>query len=265
MWPRTACLARAIAPGVALCCAGAAKEASRLEPSSGSGWFSSWRQTASVPAASGSAGSQSAQQAILLRRLAIRVEAVLSDPPHALQRVSRAWRKHADRGALDALHAAQFGLREAVVHAAQARSARPEADLKDSVLGTLASTLAAAERAVGEARSSAVRAAESVPWGVALRGVMLERADGRDDDATPLAALNGKVVGLYYTASWCGPCHQFSPALVQLHARAKAAGRPFEVVQVPWDEDPDARRKCKLPACSRAHTRDTQSPRVVYI
>ena len=52
-----------------------------------------------------------------------------------------------------------------------------------------------------------------------------------------LDRLAGKVVGVYFSASWCGPCRQFTPMLAQIHAQARAAGRQFEVVFVSADRD----------------------------
>lgn len=52
------------------------------------------------------------------------------------------------------------------------------------------------------------------------------------------ASLAGKVVGFYCSASWCGPCRNFTPRLAQFYAQMKQAGRPFEVVFMSCDRDP---------------------------
>ena len=53
-----------------------------------------------------------------------------------------------------------------------------------------------------------------------------------------LERLAGKVIGVYFSASWCGPCRQFTPMLAQIYAQAVQAGRKFEVVFVSADKDP---------------------------
>lgn len=43
-------------------------------------------------------------------------------------------------------------------------------------------------------------------------------------------ALAGKVVAVYFSASWCGPCRNFTPQLAALYKQTKAQGKNFEVV-----------------------------------
>ena len=42
--------------------------------------------------------------------------------------------------------------------------------------------------------------------------------------------LAGKVVAVYFSAHWCGPCRNFTPKLSAVYKECKAAGRPVEVV-----------------------------------
>jgi nucleoredoxin len=54
--------------------------------------------------------------------------------------------------------------------------------------------------------------------------------------AAPANALQGKVVLLYFSASWCGPCHQFTPILKDFYDEVQAeAGGNLEIVYVPGD------------------------------
>jgi len=57
---------------------------------------------------------------------------------------------------------------------------------------------------------------------------------GREATARSLA---GQVVAIYCSASWCGPCRQFTPQLVQFYAQMKQAKTPFEVVLLSCDRD----------------------------
>ncbi|KAK4269926.1 hypothetical protein QN277_023020 [Acacia crassicarpa] len=51
--------------------------------------------------------------------------------------------------------------------------------------------------------------------------------------------LKGKKVGLYFSASWCGPCKRFTPTLVEAYNEVSAKG-DFEIIFVSADEDEDA-------------------------
>lgn len=48
--------------------------------------------------------------------------------------------------------------------------------------------------------------------------------------------LKGKIIGVYYSAHWCPPCRQFTPALAKFHAELKKQNANFEVVFVSCDE-----------------------------
>ena len=62
-----------------------------------------------------------------------------------------------------------------------------------------------------------------------LVGSELINADG---EKVATSSLAGKVVGLYFSASWCGPCRAFTPSLVKLRDRKDDE---FEVVFVSSD------------------------------
>ena len=44
----------------------------------------------------------------------------------------------------------------------------------------------------------------------------------------------------YYTASWCGPCHKFTPSLVEFYNTHKPGSSEFELVLITSDSDEDA-------------------------
>ena len=60
--------------------------------------------------------------------------------------------------------------------------------------------------------------------------------------------LEGKYVGLYFSASWCGPCRSFTPSLIKFRDAHK---NDFEVILVGGDGSPKAQanymRKYKMP------------------
>lgn len=50
------------------------------------------------------------------------------------------------------------------------------------------------------------------------------------------AVLGGKVVGIYFSAHWCGPCRQFTPMLMEFYKEFSAA-KNFEIVFASSDRD----------------------------
>jgi nucleoredoxin len=66
-------------------------------------------------------------------------------------------------------------------------------------------------------------------------GEEVMRNDGESVDVSSLRGP-GKVLGLYFSASWCPPCHAFTPKLVECYNALKAAGKDFEVVFVSSDK-----------------------------
>ena len=47
--------------------------------------------------------------------------------------------------------------------------------------------------------------------------------------------LNGKIIGIYFSAHWCPPCRGFTPKLVEFHNEMTQQGKPFEIVFVSSD------------------------------
>lgn len=46
---------------------------------------------------------------------------------------------------------------------------------------------------------------------------------------------NKKLIALYFSAHWCGPCRKFTPQLVEYYSRVKAQHPEFEIVFVSSD------------------------------
>jgi thiol-disulfide isomerase/thioredoxin len=44
-----------------------------------------------------------------------------------------------------------------------------------------------------------------------------------------------KVVGIYFSASWCGPCQKFTPQLAKFYHEMNKAGKKYEIVWVSRD------------------------------
>ncbi|MEP6810094.1 MAG: thioredoxin-like domain-containing protein [Chthoniobacterales bacterium] len=65
-------------------------------------------------------------------------------------------------------------------------------------------------------------------------------------------ALDGKkLIGLYFSAHWCGPCRKFTPELVEFYNRAVAKHPEFEIIFISNDRSAPA---------MEAYMRDLQMP-----
>ncbi len=76
--------------------------------------------------------------------------------------------------------------------------------------------------------SSALAAEATFDWKTRFPKDLVD-ASGKKVDAS---TLNGKVVGFYFSAHWCGPCRLFTPELVKF---AKLNKDKFAVVFVSFD------------------------------
>lgn len=68
---------------------------------------------------------------------------------------------------------------------------------------------------------------------------LINRRGKQVDTAT---ALQGKIVAVYFSASWCGPCRGFTPKLVEFYKKAKRRGN-IEIVFISSDKDENAMMK----------------------
>jgi len=57
------------------------------------------------------------------------------------------------------------------------------------------------------------------------------------DDVVDATQLNGKTIGLYFSAHWCGPCRTFTPELAKYYKKMKENGKQFEIIFCSGDRD----------------------------
>lgn len=66
--------------------------------------------------------------------------------------------------------------------------------------------------------------------------LLVKNTDGSVASVPTQEHLSGKVVLLYFSAHWCGPCRGFTPALVEFYSKLKEKAS-FEIVFVSSDRD----------------------------
>jgi nucleoredoxin len=84
-----------------------------------------------------------------------------------------------------------------------------------------------------------------------FRGDLVRSTDGKVAPVADESLASKKLIGLYFSAQWCGPCRKFTPELVQFYKRVSAAHPEFEIVFVSNDRSADAMAK---------YMRDMQMP-----
>ena len=92
---------------------------------------------------------------------------------------------------------------------------------------------------VGSLRAPAPRAASGggsdEPIPPAIKEAFGERlVNARGRRVSP-ADLQGKKIGLYFSAQWCPPCRAFTPGLVEAYEEMQKQGKPFEIIFVSHD------------------------------
>lgn len=78
---------------------------------------------------------------------------------------------------------------------------------------------------------------------MSLRSVLLISSVSSKESEVPLSSLEGKIVGLYFSALWCGPCKQYTPKLVAKYKELLAAGHQLEIIFVSSDTDEESALK----------------------
>jgi nucleoredoxin len=94
--------------------------------------------------------------------------------------------------------------------------------------------LGAHSQAMGEEATAPVAAKPAESAMSILFGQELRNAQG---EKVAVDKLDGKLVGIYFSAHWCPPCRAFTPKLVEFHKAVTTAGKPFEIVFVSSDRD----------------------------
>jgi len=71
-------------------------------------------------------------------------------------------------------------------------------------------------------------------WSTVFGEISIKDADG--NSVSP-SSLEGKIVGLYFSAHWCPPCRAFTPLLAEKYTELIKAEKKFEIIFISSDKD----------------------------
>ena len=109
------------------------------------------------------------------------------------------------------------------------------------------------QQQLDQARVAATPAPSSSSHAIAalVKGDLVASRNGVLSSVTDQPIEQKKLIALYFSAKWCGPCRKFTPQLVQYYNRIAAAHPEFEIVFVSAD---------RSGAAMEAYMRDFQMP-----
>lgn len=95
--------------------------------------------------------------------------------------------------------------------------------------------LSLAVPAMAQAKPTATATQKASPWEEMFPDGLLAKAHQKSESAKKdvLKKLNGKFVGIYHSANWCGFCHVFTPKLIEFYKKNK---KDLEIVFVSGDK-----------------------------
>lgn len=92
----------------------------------------------------------------------------------------------------------------------------------------------AAPASAQEVNVEAATAKKSFSWETLFPGGLIKAGEKAKSVSTKhFKDLEGKFVGVYFSASWCGPCRMFTPRLVKFYKKNK---KDIEIVFVSADQ-----------------------------
>ncbi len=85
---------------------------------------------------------------------------------------------------------------------------------------------------------SSVQNPEDFPWKQpSFSDLLGDSFIKNDGSAVGKEHVQGKFLGLYFSASWCPPCRHFSPVLCETYNKLKAKRNDFEFIFISSDQD----------------------------